>query len=185
MADKQTALVDSIAAGVHARLAAEFKTQSEAQAKLMVTMGAILGRLEILEAAGGAAAPKRAVRAGAGAAKKGAAAKAGAAKKADNDINKVTNTLLYFRYVMAKNLDEARDTYGTEEHLGEAEADATVSKKDRVKDEEGYFSAVGAFLWKTVLSDEQKDEMRTKFNAWKEQAARDDSEPQLEEEAEA
>ena len=185
MADKQTALVESIAQGVHAKQAAEFKAIAEAVAKLTVTCNATLARLETLEsaAASGGATAKRAVRSGA-AAKKGGAAKAGGAKKpTGSDASKVTNALLYFRHAMANDLDDSRATHGTEENLGEAEKDATVSKKDRTKDESGYFSAVGAYLWKTVLTDEQKNEVRAQFTAWKEQAARDDAEPQLEEDA--
>ena len=185
MADKQTALVESIALGVHAKQAPEFKALTEGIAKLTVTCNALLARVETLESAvnSGGTTAKRAVRTGA-AAKKGAAAKAGGAKKpAGSDASKVTNALLYFRHAMANDLDDSRATHGTDENLGEAEKDATVSKKDRAKDETGYFSAVGAYLWKTVLTDEQKDEVRAQFTAWKEQAARDDAEPQLEEDA--
>lgn len=176
MADKQTALVESIALGVHAKQAPDFKALTEGIAKIMVTSNALLARVETLESAvnSGGTTAKRAVRTGA--VRTGAAAKAGGAKK-------VTNALLYFRHVMANDLNDWRATYGTEENLGEAEKDATVSKQDRAKDEAGYFSAVGAYLWKTVLTDEQKDEIRTQFTARKEQTDRDDAKPQLEEDA--
>ena len=81
---------------------------------------------------------------------------------------------------MSQDLDDAREEYGTEENLIEAEKDSTVSKRDRVKDDVGFWSAVGAALWKTVLSDEQKETIRGQYTAWKEEAARNDAEPQLE-----
>lgn len=184
MADKQQALVNSIADGVHAKMTADIGKLTEQIAKLQVTSNAVLARLETLESTvnSGGTTAKRAVRTGG--ATKGAAAKKTTAKKgaAGDDKSKVTNALLYFRYSMANNLDDSQDTYGTEENLLEADKDATVQKRDKDKDPSGYWSAVGAALWKSVLTDEQKDEIRTLFNAWKEQAARDDADDQLEEE---
>lgn len=181
MADKQTALVEYISLGVHAKLAPEFKSLAEGLAKLAVALNAALARLTTLEATidSGGTTAKRAV------AKKGAAAKAGGAKKpaGRSDDSRVTNGKLYFRHAMANDLDDSRATYGTDENLAEAEKDATVSKTDRSKDEAWYFSVVGAYLWKAVLTDGQKDEVRAQYTAWKEQAARDDAEPQLEEDA--
>ena len=178
MTDKQTQLVDSIAAGVHARLSLEFKALAEQLAKQTVTLNASLARLATLEdAVNSSTAAKRAVRT-AGAAKKAAAG--GKTKKGGDDKSRVTNALLYFRYAMSQDLDDAREEYGTEENLIEAEKDSTVSKRDRVKDDVGFWSAVGAALWKTVLSDEQKETIRGQYTAWKEEAARNDAEPQLE-----
>jgi len=183
MADKQQALVNSIADGVHAKLAPEIAKLSEQIAKLTVNGNATLARLETLESAvtSGGTTAKRAVRTGA-AGKGKAPAKGGAKGKAGaNDVDKVTNALLYCRYMLANDLDNAQATYGTEENLLEAEKDATVSKRDKDKDPAGYWSAVGAALWKTVLTDEQKEEIRAQFNAWKEGNARDGAEPQLDE----
>ena len=77
-----------------------------------------------------------------------------------------------------------REIYATEEVLAKAKNDSGVAKKDPAKDEIGYYSAVGAYLWKHVLTDQQQDEVRAQFNAWKEQATREAAEPQLEEDGE-
>jgi hypothetical protein len=176
-ADKQTALVEAISANVASKLAESF-------AKLTVSVNSILARIETMEAANaikaggeGGVAAKRAVRTGTVA--KGGK-KAGGAKKSAGDDTKVTNTLLYMRYGMANDLFGLRELYGTEEVLAEAESDPAVSKKNRAQDESGYFSAVGQYIWKK-LSEQQKEEMRVQFVAWKEQTARDEAEPQLEE----
>lgn len=190
MADKQqaqAALVNAIADGVHAKLATDFTKLAEQVSKLTVTCNSICVRLDTLDAAvatGGAAA-KRTVR-GAGAAK-GAAAKKTASKaaSADDEIAKVTNSLLYFRYALKKDLDDYQATFGTEENVAEAEKDAAVGKKDRDKNPEEWWSAVGAALWKLVLSDEQKKEIRGHYDAWKENLNRDAAEPQLDEDAAA
>jgi hypothetical protein len=184
MADKQTALVNSIADGVHAKMLPELTKLAEQIAKLTVSGNATLARLETLEAtmASGGSAPKRTVRTGAatGAAKGGAKKPVGK-KAAGSDTDKVTNALLFCRYMLANDLDSAQEVYGTEENLLEAEKDSTVAKRDKDKDPNGYWSAVGAALWKTVLSDEQKDEIRAQYNAWKEGNTRDGAEPQLDE----
>jgi hypothetical protein len=81
---------------------------------------------------------------------------------------------------MAQNLNDFQEVYGTEDNLVTADADVTVGKRDKDKDPAGYWSAVGAALWKVTLTDEQKDEIRSCFTAWKEDLARDDAEPPLE-----
>jgi hypothetical protein len=176
-ADKQTALVEAISANVASKLAESF-------AKLTVSVNSILARIETMEAANaikaggeGGVAAKRAVRTGTVA--KGGK-KAGGAKKAAGDVTKVTNTLLYMRYGMANDLFGLRELYGTEEILAEAESDPAVSKKNRAQDESGYFGEVGKYIWRK-LSEQQKEEMRVQYVAWKEQTARDEAEPQLEE----
>lgn len=183
MDNKQAVLVEMLAKGVQDKQASEFARLAEEMAKLTVTCNTILARVEMLDAAAPAgAAPKRAIRTGG--AKKDAAAKPGGAKKpAGSDTSRVTNALLYFRYALGNNLEETRETFCSAESLAEAEADPTVAKKDQTKDESGYYSAVGAFLWKKVLTDDQKEEVRSQFLAWKEQITREGAEPQLEEEA--
>lgn len=178
-ASKQQALVDSIATGVQTKLEPSLSSLTQQMAKLLVTANTIIARIETLEsAAGSGTGAKRAVRTG-GAAK--TAAKKTAGKKAGTDVDKVTNALLYCRYIMANDVDDAQATYGTEENLAEVETDALVSKRDKVKDPENYWSAVGAALWKTVLTDDQKEEIRTQFVAWKENLQREGADPQLEE----
>jgi hypothetical protein len=81
---------------------------------------------------------------------------------------------------MANDLFGLRELYGTEEILAEAESDPAVSKKNRAQDESGYFGEVGKYIWRK-LSEQQKEEMRVQYVAWKEQTARDEAEPQLEE----
>ena len=187
MADKQTALVNSIADGVHKQLSPEFAKMTELLARQAVSLAALLARVELLESTinAGATGAKKTVRtAGAAAGGKAGAKKAVAGKKAaGSETERVTNALLAFRYFMANNINDAQEIYGTEENLIQAESDTTVGKRDKEKDPAGYWSAVGAALWKTVLTDEQKDEIRTQFTAWKEDNARDDAEPQLDEEA--
>lgn len=188
MADKQaqdaaraTALAKSIADVTKTELAPEFAKIAEHFAKLTVNVNAVLTRLETLESAvSSGVAPKRGVRAGP--AKAGAGKKPAAKKGAGDDKSKVTNTLLYFRYAMAHDLDDAQNTYGTAENVEAAETDPMVQKRDKVKDPEGYWSAVGAALWKSTLTDDDKDTIRAQFNSWKEQTTRDDTEEPLEEE---
>lgn len=185
-AAKQQILVDSIAVGVNTKmtpaldaLTAQLKQIQELLAKQTVTQNSCLARLETLESSVGAGpAPKRAVR-GAGAAAK-TAAKKPVGKKAGGGAEKVTNALLYCRYIMEHDIDGARDEYGTEENLLEVEDDSVVSKRDKDKDPEQYWSAVGAALWKIVFSEEKKAEIRAQFNAWKEDSQRDSAEAPLE-----
>ena len=178
MADKQTALVGAIATGVQNILAADLRTLGEGIAMLKVMIASILARLETLEAAAnsGGTATKRAVRTG-------AAAKAGA-KKPAGTLSKNMNAKLYFRYLMQEDLEGVRDIYGTEANLVEAEKnDSAVAKRDRKKDEAGYFSAVGAYIWGHILTKEQQEEFRAKGKAFKEMADRNAAAPQLEEDA--
>lgn len=181
MADKQAALVDAIATGVKDKMSPEFKALADTLAKLTVTNNASLARLEVVESmlASGTTTAKKAVRTGAAASKKGATV--GKKAAAGFEESKVKNTLLYFRHAMANNLDGLRDIYGTEENLAEAESDSSVSKKDRNKDEAGYFSAVGHFLWKATLTDEQKAEVKTLFTTWQAQNKQNEDQPQLDE----
>lgn len=170
-AAKQQLLVNSIANGVAQTLAPEFGKLAELAAKQSITINAVLARLELLEAAvgSGAAAPKRAVRAGpakAGAAKAGAA-KGGAKKGAGQDLSKIANALLYFRYILATDNSGARETYGTDENVAAVAGDASVAKQDVERDPEAYWSAVGAAIWKTCLTESQKEEIREAHKTWK------------------
>jgi hypothetical protein len=179
MAEKQSQLIDSISTGVHNKLASEFKALSDQNAKLAVTINALLARVATLEeAVNSGTSVKRTVRT-AGAVKKVSVTVA-KQKNANDDRPRVTNSLLYFRYLMAHDIDGAREEYGTEENLLETKSDPTVAKRDSVKDEVNYWSAVGNAIWKLVLSDEQKSTIRVQHNAWKEDAARNEAEPQLE-----
>lgn len=195
MAEKQALLVDAIANGVQAKVAVDIKEAKNALAaenkalavhlaQLQVVLHSILARMATLEAATEAAsvAPKRATRAAtAGGAAKKPAAKAGGAKKPTAATGNVTNALLFFRKAMAEDINGIRGEYATQENLDEADTDNTVAKVS--KDDEGkYYSAVGAYLWKTVLSEEQKAEMRAQFTAWKEDQQREQNEEPLDEE---
>ena len=162
---KQADLVESIALGTRNKLAADFKVVVEGIARLEVLVNGVATRVAVLEAnSGGAAAPKRAVRAGAAAPGKAAD------KKADG--SKVANSLLYFRHILAFDLDSARDLYGTPENIAAVEAIDAVSKQNKDKDANAWWSAVGAAMWKLVLSDQQKDTVKTEFATWKEEMAR-------------
>lgn len=178
-ADKANALITNITAAVRADLDADLKKIAEQLAKVLVSENAILARLEMIETASGSgAAPKRGVRASP--AKAGAAGKKATPKKSGDEKSRVTNGLLYFRYAMAHDLDDYRATYGTPENVAEAENDPSVQKKDVNKNPEDYWSTVGNVLWKSLLSDDDKDAIRTQYNSWKEQGAREDAEDPLE-----
>jgi hypothetical protein len=194
MADKQTVLVEAISTGVHNKLTPELQALATNIAKISVTQNATLARLEVLETALNTGAPtaKRAVRtggtagAGTAAAKKSSSTKSGSKKPAGSDPSKVTNALLYFRYAMANDLCGFRELYATEENIDSIRHDESFIKKEKEKekDESGYYSSVGHALWRITLTDEQKAEIRTQFGLWKEDAAREGAEPQLEEEEE-
>jgi hypothetical protein len=182
---KQGALVSLIANAVHAVHADDRAANAKGFAEMSVLLHAICARLETLEAT--RAPPpdgKRGVCVGGGGAPPGGKSGKGgkASKDAAGSAARVSNGLLYFRYALAHNLEDIREVYGTDENLNEAAADPAVAKQDRAKDEAAYFSAVGAYLWKSVLSEDQKTEMRNQFAAWKAQRVRDDTEPSLQEE---
>ena len=182
MTDKQGQLTNAIADAVAERLRGELSALSLLASKVLLSTNAALARMETIEACvnSGGVAAKRNIRA---APKKGGAAKADNSKKAaaEDDASKVTNALLFLRWALAQDFGGMRATYATEEVLAEAKNDPGVAKKDPTKDERSYYSVIGAYLWKHVFTDAQKEEVRTQFNAWKEQAAREAAEPQLEE----
>jgi len=179
MGDKQNQLTNAIAEAVAEKLRGELAALSLMTSKVAVTGNATLARLETLETIlSGGVNPKRNVRA---APKKGGATKNDNSKKTEGDTSKVTNALLFMRWGLATDYAGMRETYVTEETHADAKNDAGVSKKDPVKDESGYYSAIGAYLWKFVFTETQQEEVRTQFSAWKEQAAREAAEPQLEE----
>lgn len=169
--DKQTQLI----ASMHGAFAGDFKKLTDMLSALTVTTNSVLARLEVLEAAtaGGAPAAKRAVRT--------AAAKGGAKAAAEDPLDKITNTLLYFRYKMAT--DAAfRETHAPEEVLAEVADSKTVTSKDITKSPGDYWSAVGGAIWKDVLSEDQKTGLRTEYTTWKDERKRQDAEPPLDEE---
>lgn len=181
---KQNALADALTKGVTAGVLPHITALSEQLAKLSVSQSATLARLATLETmlSEGGTGAKRAVRTGA-AAKPAAAGKGAAAKGAANDPkSKVTNALLYFRYGLANDLGDLRETYATDAALEDANADPAVAKKNADTDPAGYFSAVGAFLWKQLPEDD-KSKIRAQHVAWKEENAREGAELPLEEDA--
>jgi hypothetical protein len=186
MADKQTALVNAIADGVSAKMTPEFANIADSVAKIQVTVSSCLARLTTLEASvnNGTANAKRAPRTGGGKAPAGKKPAAPKGKAGAPDASRVTNALLYFRFALQTDLEGYRETYGSQENLEEAEKDQTVAKRDKDKDEAGYWSAVGAAFWKTLLSEDQKLEVKEQYKAWKEQSARDESGDGLEEDEE-
>lgn len=181
-ADKQQALVNSISDGVASKVAPEFAKVSEELAKVMVAVNACNARLAQLESTvGNSAAGSKGVARGGLKKPIGGKKPPAKGKSGEPDASKVTNSLLYFRYAMQMNIDDAQDIYGTEENLLEAEKDSAVGKRDKIKDPNGYWSTVGNFLWKAVLSEEQKAEVRTNYTAWKENAERDGGDAPLDE----
>lgn len=146
-------------------------------AKLAVELGAIRSRLDMMESI---TPPKRQPRTSA----KPASAKGGAKSATKSTEAKVTNALLFFRYALKNDLEGFRETYADDDAIETVASSDQVVKKDRTKDEADYFSAVGAALWKG-LGDEQRKEVRTRFDAWKQDQSRDNDPAPLEEEEEA
>ena len=176
--------MSAIADGVHNRQSEEFAELTKQIAQLSVTSNTILARLELLDAASGSVAPKRSVRS---ASSKAAPAKSGAKKTTASPVSKITNALLFFRYIMAQDLDGARATYGGEADgyaviPDEVLANAAVSK--HAADSVEQWSSAGSVIWSSILSVEQKAEIRAQFANWKNSAERDAAEPQLSEETE-
>ncbi len=177
MADKQAALAQCIAQATAKELAAEFTFLGEKLGVVELQNKSILARLEMLEEAKPADGAKRAIRT------TGGAKKAPNSKVAASPDSKVSNALLYFRRAMQEGWHDYRDTYATPENLEAADADLTVAKKDKNKDEGEYFSAVGNYLWKFFLTDENKAEVRDHFKTWKEAMLHGETDTQLDEEA--
>jgi hypothetical protein len=175
--NKQDALAKCIAEAVAKELAEDFKFLGEKLANLEVDNKTLIARLELLEEAKPTDAAKRTIRTTGGAKKAAAGSKAAA-----NPDSKVSNALLYFRRGMQEDWHEYRATYATDDRLAEANADPTVSKKDINTNEGEYFSAVGKYLWTTYLTEENKNDVRSHFKAWKEDAQRAEADTQLDEE---
>src|SRR4051812_11807157 len=144
---KFAGLVTSIVAAQAPR----FGALDETLARMTVDIGAILARLELLEAAGGgggAALPaaKRRVN-DAGAAKKGGAK----GKDAEAGAKSLTNAMLYLRHAMQHDLDGMRALYGTDANLTLAAANDKGTMKfgdsaeaGRAADESGFYYAAAA-----------------------------------------
>lgn len=182
---KQAVLINSIVDAVGRRLEPELAKIGEQLAAIAVNGASTLARIDILDSAvaSGGPAAKRAVRTGA--AKKAPAKGGAAAADGGSNPGKVTNALLYCRYIMANDIDDAQAVYGTEENIQAIMADAREGKSlgriNRETNPTAWWSTVGAGLWKVVLSDDQKTEIRTQFATWKDDNARNDAEPQLNE----
>ncbi len=175
---KQQNVAAALADGVAAKLAPSLATLADQNAKMSVTLSATLARLTAIEALlndGGAGAKRQVRTAAAKPAAKGAAAKDGAPN------SKVTNALLFFRFALANDLNGSRDEYATDDVLEDAAADPAVAKKNKDTDPAGYYSVVGAFIWKH-MTEEKKGEIRAQFATWKEESAREATAPPLEEE---
>jgi hypothetical protein len=174
VSNKQAALVDDIKQAVLPPIMESLKSLAEKLVSLSLELAIIQARLE--STGPPTAVPKRTIRT-ASSSKKPATAKS---SKATNSNDKITNALLFFRHGVATNINDMQTTYATTDSLSEADKDPTVVKKNKETDPAGYYSAVGAFIWKTILSEDQKEEVRNQFNSWKEQTARADADPQLE-----
>ena len=180
--DKQQALCAAIGAQVKVEMAPEF-------ARVHVTLGSIVARIDVLEqnqqqlmAAKGSTV-KRAVTT------KAAAAAAGgdpAAAGGDDDAYlKVKNTLLWFRYKCAHNIDGFRDEYINDAAIAAAAAADVLKNQNLEKDPAKYYSAVAAHYWKVSLTEAQKKEMKSVFDDWKKGLTAAAAEPPLEPEADS
>ena len=178
---KEAKLANSIADTVIAKVTPIISKESEAQAErfaeLMTRLGAIEARLEVLEGIGSGA--KKATKTSAGkssaAAKPGA--KAGTKKAAEDPRDKVKNSMLYFRWSWA-NDQELHDSYVTDDITAALAEDENLAKK---KDPTERLLAEGTLIWKSHLTKEQKDEIRTLYNEWTKQRDKEGLEDQLDE----
>ena len=168
-AEKQSQLVTAIVQGVQKAQEDAFKELSKTLANISVTISAVQQRLDALESIQNTgAAPKRAVRAGG--AKGGAAKKGG--KAAGGDISKITNGRLYCRYIMLKDVDGAREKWGTEDNIATAMAKNKTVQGKTADDSEEYWAAIGTALWDNCFDEAQKVAIKEEFKKWKEDADR-------------
>ena len=178
---KEAKLANSIADTVIAKVTPILSKESEAQAErfaeLLSRLGAIEARLEVLEGIGSGA--KKATKTTAG--KSGAAAKtgakAGAKKAAEDPRDKVKNSMLYFRWAWC-NDQKFHDTYVTDDITAALDEDENLSKK---KDPTERLLAEGTLVWKSHLTKEQKDDIRTLYNEWVKQREKEGMDEQLDE----
>lgn len=79
------------------------------------------------------------------------------------------NPLRFFRWALATNYGNFRETYGGDDltSLIADEPLVAILCEDDECGSPAYWAAVGDALWKTVLTNEQKDTIRTRFAAWK------------------
>jgi len=175
METKQHALVAEISKTVVTELGPEFAAMAKALAALAVDLKAMHARLAILDAVGTSATGKRPVRT-VGAKAGGAAAPVG------DGFETCTNALIYMRTICSRNIGNTRERYCTTERMEAASTDEAVMKKNIETDPAGYYSAVGAYIWKSS-SKESKDGIRAEYVAWKEKRTRDAAAPFHEEEA--
>jgi hypothetical protein len=83
----------------------------------------------------------------------------------DEAAAKVFSVGHYFQYELITNLGGAREAYGALEHVRGVQKRAR--KYDKTISPEKYWSAVGTALWNKVLTDEQKDEIHSRYYFWK------------------
>jgi len=172
---KQLALAELISSTCATKVLPKLAEVQGDIAKLSIGVAAIQARLEILESLGSGP-PKRATRAAA----KPAGAKGGAKASTKTTEEKVTNTLLFFRYMLKNDLGGYREQYADEDALASVANDAGVAKKDREKDTAEYYSAAGAALWKTIDT-AGREVIKAAYTAWKEDLQREGDAAPLEE----
>ena len=168
---KHTALATAIAEVCYAKTAPQLNS-------ILAELVTLRARLEVLETINP---PKRNTRVSA----KPAGAKPGGVKGAKkSNEEKVTNALLFFRYALKNDLPGFREAYADENAIVSATASKpdVIGKKDRVKDEPEFYSAVGGVIWKDIGPDIQK-EIRTRFDEWRNNLDRANEPAPLEEEA--
>jgi hypothetical protein len=175
--NKQAELVKSIVDSVNDALASDRKETGEKFAQLVTMNASILARLEAMEGIlNGQRRPVKTASKAGGAAKNGGASKKNAS---DDPRDRVKNSMLYARWAFAN--DEAfRDEFLTEEAQGVLDAEDFGKKSG-----DELLLAQGQLLWKKHFSDEQKNDIRDRYNKWTEDRKRDGGEPQLDEDGDA
>lgn len=178
--NKQGALIASITESVSNAVISVVESKIDPSlASINASMTALHARLVCLESiiTNGAAAKRKICVATKKDADKGDSSKASVGVES----SKITNSMLFTRKAFSENLLDFRKIYCNESTIKAAEKDPGLSKHSESKNPSSYWSAVGAFVWKSILTSEQKIEIRTLFTSWKENSARNEIAPPLEE----
>lgn len=173
---KQAELAKSIADIVEDRIRTIMTTiekeRAEKDAELACNINVILTRLEAFDQIlQGQKRPVKTERKTGGGPKKGGSKKAASG---DDERDRVKNSMLYFRWAFANDA-VLRDEFTNDD------SQAILDTEDfSKKSGDDLLKAQAALLWKKYLTDDQKKEMKQRYQDWDKDRQSADSEPQLE-----